>query len=255
MSINSDSLGATARYGRGDVQWLTAGAGIQHAEMFPLVFRDQSNPLELFQIWLNLPARSKMADPYFTMFWGDGIPRHDLVDSAGRRSTLTTIAGRWRGVSDRLQSPPPDSWAAQPEADVAIWTLAMETGAQCQLPPGDEASHRDLYFFSGAELAINGTAVSPGHRISVACDRELTLTAGASAVELLLLQGRPIGEPVVQHGPFVMNTRDEITAAIRDYRRTQFGGWPWGQNDPVHARERTRFAKHADGRIEEPSPA
>jgi redox-sensitive bicupin YhaK (pirin superfamily) len=69
-----DSLGAAARFGRGDVQWLTAGRGIVHSEMFPLLDTRRPNPLELFQIWLNLPARSKMADPHFTMFWAGDIP-------------------------------------------------------------------------------------------------------------------------------------------------------------------------------------
>src|SRR4051812_6845288 len=71
---HSDSLGATARYGEGDVQWLTAGAGIAHAEMFPLLEQGAENPTELFQIWLNLPARSKFAKPYFSMFWDSRIP-------------------------------------------------------------------------------------------------------------------------------------------------------------------------------------
>ena len=65
-----------------------------------------------------------------------------------------------------------------------------------------------------------------------------------------MLQGRPIGEPVVQHGPFVMNKREEIQRAMQDYQRTRFGGWPWPSDDPVHARDAGRFAKHADGRIE-----
>jgi len=76
------------------------------------------------------------------------------------------------------------------------------------------------------------------------------LRASEGGVELLLLQGRPIGEPVVQHGPFVMNAREEIVQAMRDYQRTRFGGWPWSASDPVHARQEGRFAKHADGRIE-----
>ena len=71
---HSDSLGATARFGRGDVQWLTAGEGIVHCEMFPLLDREHDNPVELFQIWLNLPAEDKMVEPYFTMLWGEDIP-------------------------------------------------------------------------------------------------------------------------------------------------------------------------------------
>ncbi len=79
----------------------------------------------------------------------------------------------------------------------------------------------------------------------------MTLTASEGKVEVLLMQGRPIGEPVAQYGPFVMNTRAELEQAFNDYRRTQFGGWPYAADDPVHPRERGRFARHADGRVED----
>ena len=81
---HSDSLGATARFGRGDVQWLTAGEGIVHCEMFPLLDRNGPNPCELFQIWLNLPAADKMVEPYFTMLWSEDLPRHVATDDDGR---------------------------------------------------------------------------------------------------------------------------------------------------------------------------
>ena len=81
----------------------------------------------------------------------------------------------------------------------------------------------------------------------------VAIVAGAEEVELLLLQGRPIGEPVAQHGPFVMNTRAEIQQAFVDYQRTRFGGWPWPSDDPVHPRAEGRFARHADGKIERPA--
>jgi hypothetical protein len=85
----------------------------------------------------------------------------------------------------------------------------------------------------------------------VQADHDCTFVNGDAESELLVLQARPIGEPVAQYGPFVMNTQAEIHQAFADYRRTEFGGWPWGANDPVHPRDKGRFAKHADGKVEE----
>src|SRR4029453_11564125 len=84
----SDSLGAAARFGRGDVQWLTAGGGIVHSEMFPLLERDAPHPVELFQIWLNLPAADKLAEPHFAMLWSGDIPRCTFTDEAGRATDV-----------------------------------------------------------------------------------------------------------------------------------------------------------------------
>src|SRR5687768_9736556 len=92
---HSDSLGAAARYGHGDVQWLTAGSGIQHAEMFPLLDRGKENPVELFQIWLNLPSSNKMAEPHFSMLWSHSIPKRALTDEQGRVTEVTIVAGRY----------------------------------------------------------------------------------------------------------------------------------------------------------------
>jgi hypothetical protein len=89
--------------------------------------------------------------------------------------------------------------------------------------------------------------------VDVAPDAALTLTSHTSDVEVLLLQGRPIAEPVAQYGPFVMNTRAEVQQAFSDYQRTQFGGWPWPVSDPVHGSTEGRFARHADGRVERPA--
>ncbi|HVZ86445.1 MAG TPA: pirin family protein [Polyangia bacterium] len=244
---HSDSMGATARYGRGDVQWLTAGAGIVHAEMFPLVERERDNPLELFQIWLNLPRADKMVTPYFSMLWGDTIPRKTLHDAAGRAVEITVNAGRFDDAVP--PPPPPNSWAARPDSDVAIWTIKLAPGARWTLPAAPGAN-RSLYFFRGTGLDVDGHAVPPNHRVTLRPELEASLTGGAEETEALLLQGRPIGEPVVSYGPFVMNTRDEIAQAFADYRQTQFGGWPWPSDDPVHAREEGSFAKHADGRVE-----
>src|SRR5882672_9896425 len=106
---HSDSLGATARFGRGDVQWLTAGAGIVHSEMFPLLDPNGPNTLELFQIWLNLPSTDKLVDPHFVMLWNEEIPVVTATDDAGRTVTITVVAGELEGK--RAPSPPPHSWA------------------------------------------------------------------------------------------------------------------------------------------------
>ncbi|MDH5676039.1 MAG: pirin family protein [Myxococcales bacterium] len=248
---HSDSLGAGARYGGGDVQWLTAGAGIQHAEMFPLLKHDAENPLELFQIWLNLPARSKMVKPHFSMLWRETIPTLDRPDAAGRMTKLTVIAGRFEDTE--APSPPPNSYASAPESDLAIWTLKMQPGARITLPGARAGSNRSLYVFSGAGIAAAGRELAADRHYDVHPEQPFAIENGDAESEILMLQGRPIGEPVARHGPFVMNTRAEIQQAYGDFRRTQFGGWPWGVSDPVHGREQLRFARHADGRTERPA--
>jgi len=251
---HADSLGAAARFGRGDVQWVTAGRGIVHSEMFPLLDRDGPNPLELFQIWLNLPAQDKLVDPYFTMFWDRDIPKHVVTDDAGRTTVVTVIAGALDGV--RPLAPPPSSWAARPEADVAIWHLDLEPGASWVLPPAaGPDTVRVLYVFEGDTLRIADDEVGNDTGVALQPDVAVPLVAGGERVEAMLLQGRPIGEPVAQYGPFVMNTEAEIRQAFVDYQATQFGGWPWPDEAPTHGRDRGRFARHVDGRIEELDPA
>ena len=251
---HSDSLGATARFGGGDVQWLTAGRGIVHSEMFPLLDRTNTNPLELFQIWLNLPAKNKMVAPHFTMLWSEDIPRRLFEDAEGRSTEVNCIAGRLGDTTAPL-APPPDSWAAQAQADVAIWTVKMAPGARWTLPAAAGANtRRRLYFFKGRQVGVGGQSIDSHAAIELRASAGVELVNGDETSEFLLLQGRPIGEPVAQYGPFVMNTREEIQQAFADYQRTQFGGWPWDDNAPVHGREPGRFAKHADGKLERHEP-
>lgn len=250
---HSDSMGAASRFGRGDVQWMTAGKGVVHCEMFPLVHDDRPNPLQLFQIWVNLPAADKMVDPYFTMLWDAEIPRVDQVDDEGRTATATIIAGAL-GESRSLPAPP-NSWAARAEADVAIWHLRFDAGASLELPPAAEGSLRALYVFEGPQLSVGGTVVGASTGAAVRSDEPVMLVAGDGQVEVMVLQGRPIGEPVAQYGPFVMNTQDEIMQAMRDYQATEFGGWPWPSPGPVHEPVTERFARHADGTVEEVVPS
>jgi hypothetical protein len=247
---HADSLGAAARYGHGDVQWLTAGRGILHAEMFPLLARDRDNPLELFQIWLNLPSARKMVEPRFLMLWSNTIPRLEARDEAGAATEVVLHAGALGALTP--PPPPPDSWASDARGDVAIWTLKMAPSARWTMPPAKPGSSRALYYFRGAEMIIAGRTIAAGQRVVVG-PGELALQNGAAESELLLLQGQPINEPVARHGPFVMNTEAEIRQAYADYRRTQFGGWPWDRHDPVHGRDESRFARHADGHTDRPA--
>jgi redox-sensitive bicupin YhaK (pirin superfamily) len=264
LADHSDSLGATARFGGGDVQWVTAGKGIVHSEMFPLLHTDRPNHLELFQIWLNLPARNKMVDPHFTMLWAEDIPHRIFKDNEGRTTEVAVVAGRLAAQEakdgaaavDAAEplSPPPESWASVADSDVAIWTIRMEAGSRWTLPAaqgGGASTRRKLYFFEGPSVSVAGKTISKhcGIELRAKSDVELINTS-EGVVEFLLLQGRPIGEPVAQRGPFVMNTDDELRQAFVDYRRTEFGGWPFPDHAPVHGPEPVRFAKHADGRVE-----
>ena len=250
---HSDSLGATARFGAGDVQWLTAGKGIVHCEMFPLRQTDAPNPAELFQIWLNLPAKNKMAEPHFTMLWNEHIQNVRHTDAKGLHADIKVVAGSLDGAKGL--PPPPHSWASQPNADLAIFTIRLQAGASWTLPSAQHAdTRRQLYIFQGNGVDIGGQLVANRHVAEVNSHMDLLLLNGDEDSELLMLQARPIGEPVAQYGPFVMNTQAEIHQAFADYRRTEFGGWPWPSNDPVHPREAGRFATHADGRIEHAPP-
>ncbi len=245
---HSDSLGAAARFGRGDTQWLTAGGGIVHSEMFPLLDREAPNPVELFQIWLNLPSADKMAPAHFSMLWAPTIPRVTVADAAGRRTELVIVAGRFGEATP--PAPPPRSWASRPDTDVAIWTLRMDPGATFELPAAQPGTNRTLYYYSGDTLRMAGQPLSPPVSVRLRPDQVVPLENGPGTSELLLLQGRPIGEPVASDGPFVMNTQAEIQKAYADYQRTRYGGWPWPDSAPVHARDAGRFARHADGTVD-----
>jgi len=248
---HADSMGALARYGDGDVQWLTAGSGIQHAEMFPLLQSDAQNPLDLFQIWLNLPARSKMVQPYFSMLWASSIPSQTFRDASGKQTYVTVRAGALRGLT--APAPPPDSWASDPAHEVGIWTCELEPGAHFELPGASPGVLRSVYVIEGGTVRVDTESLRSLEGAEVRADAPLELENGASPTQVLVLQGRPIGEPVAQRGPFVMNTQAEIQQAFLDYQETEFGGWPWPEAGPVHGGDPTRFAKKPDGTTERPT--
>lgn len=248
---HSDSLGAAGRFGYGDVQWMTAGKGVMHCEMFPLVHSEKENPLELFQIWLNLPKKNKLVAPHFAMLWNDAIPTYEHCDAANKATRVRVVAGQIHNT--KAPAPAPNSWAAEADHEVAIWTIKLEAGAQWTLPKASAGVNRSLYFYEGTSLQVADKNFTSHQAIELLADQEVVLQNGNTETSLLVLQGKPIGEPVAQHGPFVMNTQAEIQQAFMEYQETQFGGSPWSTYEHVHAREKSRFANYPDGSIQTPN--
>ena len=250
---HTDSLGAAGRYGgdgrAGDLQWMTAGSGVVHGENMPLLKHDAPNTLRLFQLWLNLPAKSKMAQPTYVMRWAEEM---EFLRGEGG-AECEVAAGTLGGASGG--PPPPDSWAADPAHDVGVFFVSLPPGSSFTLPPAatGAAPNRVAYLVEGptdgaraARVRVGGVAAKGGRgsftlRAELPCPMENANADGEDA-HVLVLQGVPIGEPVAQQGPFVMNTREQLAQAYEDYRRTRFGGWPWDEDAVVFPRSQGRFA-------------
>lgn len=245
---HSDSLGAAGRFMGGDVQWMTAGKGIQHSEMFPLINPNKANPLEIFQIWLNLPKASKMVEPHFKMLWNEEIPVVNHADNSDSRTTIQVISGKINNT--KALEPTPDSWAANSKNAVGVYTVKMDANAIWTLPKLEVEANRSLFFYKGDKIIIEEKTIYTNHIIELQANANIEIQNGNQDAYFLILEGKPIGEPVAQYGPFVMNTQEEIQQAMKDYGRTQFGGWPWSEREVVHHREKGRFALHTSGKEE-----
>jgi len=242
---HSDSLGAAGRFGQGDVQWMTAGSGVQHSEMFPLLKDDEENTLELFQIWLNLPKAGKFVDPHFKMLWKEDIP---IVEDQSAK--IKVVAGTYRDIAPI--APAPDSWAANIENEVAVWNIHVDADSEYVLPKASSPEvNRVLYFYEGNEIHIGDKKINPSFGIVLDSTQDVNIKIGSEAAHFMVLQGKPIDEPVAKYGPFVMNTQAEIQKVMENYRLTQFGGWPWPYPDNVHEKDKGRFALYPDGKLVE----
>jgi len=193
----------------GGVQWMTAGSGLIHAEVSPPSFKQSGGPLEILQLWVNLPSKLKMTAPRYTGVQADGIPALLVADGKG---VLNLIAGQFQGT----QGPIPSL------TGVFMSTLRLQAGAQVQLPAPATRSVF-LYVVSG-QVSIGGTRVKPWHLVSLNADGDTLAIDASSDAVLVFGHADPIDEPVVAHGPFVMNTRGEIEQAIRDYQAGKFNG-------------------------------
>ena len=235
-----DSKGSKGRYGQGDVQWMTAGAGVQHSEMFPMLNDDEENPMELFQIWLNLPAANKFAAPDYKMFWSENIPtvKKDGVE-------IKIIAGEYEGL--KSLDPLPASWAYNRNNHVGIWLITMTPQSEFTIPPVSQTLNRMLYNYIGGGIEIEDEHIREDHYAELDGSRPIKIKNRDKTTKLLLLEGEPIGEPVAARGPFVMNTEGELKQAFLDYQKTEFGGWQWDRYDPVNEKEADRFAYYKNG--------
>ena len=232
----------------GDVQWVTR-AGHPAFGNVPAAQRHRAQPLELFQIWLNLPSRNKMggAALHHAVERAHSAPAHRDVAN-GR---LTTVPW-WPVRCQRRRTTGPAAQilgVAAQKADVAIWTLHL---GRCALDaarrhrPG-HAAHAVLLWGQWPQRWARRPSASHAALEVVASPVWELVNTGTTAVECLLLQGRPIGEPVAQLRPAVMNTQREIMQAMQDYRRTQFGGWPWPTATPCGARRAAARPMDAPG--------
>ncbi|QQK08941.1 pirin family protein [Miniphocaeibacter halophilus] len=248
---HSDGLGSNGRYANGDVQWMTAGKGLQHCEMFPLFNTDRDNPLDLFQIWLNLDSKNKMVEPDYKMLWAEEIPVIEKKDTNNKNIKIVLVAGSEDNI-DALK-PTKNSWAYEPENHVGIKFITLESGAEYSLQKKTNTLNRAIYFYFGNEITLDDVSFSEREYAFVKGNETLTITnTGKEEAKILLLEGEPIKEPVVAYGPFVMNTREEIKQAYLDYENTEFGGWPFYDDEVVHSINTKRYAKYSDGIIEYP---
>jgi redox-sensitive bicupin YhaK (pirin superfamily) len=204
-----DSGGGESIIHAGGIQWMTAGRGLVHAEISPEGFKKKGGPLEILQLWVNLPSRLKMVDPDYVGLQKDDIPELTLD---GGKVTVSLVSGEWEGRKAPIQS----------LIDIHMAIIRMAAGGRVETPvPASRAIF--LYVVRG-DVLIAGEPASAFHLVEMNGDGDRVAIDATSDAVLLFGHAEPIGEPVIAHGPFVMNTRDEIRQAMADYQAGKFGG-------------------------------
>jgi len=240
-----DSMGGHGRFGPGDVQWMSAGSGLQHSEMFPLLSTENPNTLELFQIWLNLPQKSKMVPPHYKMLWREMLGSYEEDGVA-----VQVISGTLFGVKAPL--PAPNSAAADPQKAIVIATITLQPGATLALEPS--VVNRSVYAYTGQSILLDRTRKFD-QAVCIHCEPNEPLklqNVASTPAGFLLLEARPLHEPVVQHGPFVASSQHQLQKAINRYQDNGFGGWPYPTLEPTHPHEQQRAAWFGDGSFQDP---
>lgn len=205
-----DSGGHESVIGAGGVQWMTAGAGLVHAEVSPPGFKRDGGPLEILQLWVNLPARLKMTSPRYTGLRREQIPAVPLPDMAGE---VALISGEIGGREGPIRS----------LTGVFMSIVKLEPGARADLPAPRE---RSVFFYVvRGSLSVEGIAVERWNLVALRDDGDaVTAQAGPGGAVILFGHADPIREPMVAHGPFVMNSAAEIRQAVLDYQAGRFAG-------------------------------
>lgn len=249
---HSDGLGNSGRYCNGDVQWMTAGKGLQHCEMFPLLNTKSDNPLILFQIWLNLESKNKLVSPEYKMLWFEDIPVIKLENSIGKITTVKLIAGTEGNI--KALEPTSHSYAKDPENHVGIKFVSMEPESEYSLKKISKSLNRAIYIYEGSKVNISGEEFGKSEYAFLNGNEIINLkNTGKDNIKFLLLEGEPIKEPVAMYGPFVMNNMDEIRQAYIDFGKTGFGGWTFNTDEVVHDKNAVRFSKFSNGITEYPN--
>ncbi len=210
-----DSTGQGGTIGPGDVQWMTAGAGILHQEFHSEAFTRQGGTLEMLQLWVNLPARDKMTAPRYQAIGDAQIPAIPLAQSGQEGQAagqVRVIAGSFQGQ----QGP------AQTFSPMQVWDLALPAGSLHELPAA-QGWNTALVVRRGT-VRINGEySAHEGQLVVLSAQGSAVALEAQSDASVVLLSGEPLNEPVVGYGPFVMNSQEEIEQAITDFRRGDFG--------------------------------
>jgi len=247
-----DSHGNYGRYSDGDIQWMISGKGLQHAEMFPLIHTDKENPFEIVQIWLNLPSHMKMAEPSYRMHWREQTPVVSLSEKNPAENQLKVLVGRYFATA--AQRPADTSYGFDEDHYINVWDGHLKKGEEITIPKFPEDVKVQLYVADGLLAAADYEVVSDSLLVYTS-DTELVFTAREDT-EFMVFTGKAIDEEVFAYGPFVMNTREEVIQAYRDFEKNQFGGWPWSSSAPVIPSDKGRFSVHDKGsKITYPSDA
>jgi redox-sensitive bicupin YhaK (pirin superfamily) len=208
--VHQDSTGFISNIREGGIQWMTAGSGIIHSETSSDAFRANGGTVEMLQLWLNLPAKYKNTPPAYIGLQQADVPQAQLDNG---NVTLSLTSGTWAGIKAPIQS----------LADVQLATVQITAGAAWSItvPPG----RRVLYYVISGKVAVNNTPAEAYDLVEFGADGALIHTIAEEDAMLLVGHAVPNNEPIVAHGPFVMNTHDEIRQAFVDYQNGKFGQW------------------------------